>query len=77
MKKTEIGKWMNFIFNFPPNFIECIWKDDPSLVEHFKGRFKAYYEKYGPYGVIPAFYGQLTRDNQIKMEEWVLKYFKD
>ena len=77
--KTEqtsaVSKWMTFIFNFPSNFIEKVWEGDDSLIAHFKGKFNRYYETYGPYGVIPAFYGDLSTSNQEKMIQWVLNNF--
>lgn len=74
-EKTPIYKWMMFTYNFPHDFIEKVWGDDPSLVSHFKGKFNSYYNSYGPYGVIPAFYGDLSVNNQQKLEEWVLANF--
>ena len=75
MQKTDIYKWMMFIYNFPSDFIEKIWEGDESLIAHFKGKFNAYYDTYGAYGVIPAFYGELSSSNRKKMEDWVLANF--
>ena len=70
-----INKWMFFIYNYPPNFISEIWKDEPWLVQHLTGKFNALYEDKGAYGVIPAFYGELTTNNRIKMMSWVMDNF--
>ena len=72
---TAINKWMFFIYNYPHDFIEQIWGDDKYLVLHLKGKFANNYEYYGAYGCIPAFYGELSSNNRIKMMDWVMKNF--
>ena len=74
-KLTAINKWMFFIYNYPYNFIDSIWGNEPWLVNHLKGKFNAYYEDYGAYGVIPKFYAELDSSNKIKMMSWVMENF--
>ena len=72
-----INKWMFFIYNYPYNFIEKVWADNPSLIEHLKGKFDRFYKTHGPYGVIPAFYGDLDMNNRKRMMQWVMDNFND
>lgn len=80
MDKTSlnaINKWMFFTFNFPNDFIEKIWADEPYLVSHLKSKFLSLYNYHGSYGVIPAFYGELSANNRMKMMQWVMDNYTD
>lgn len=80
MDKTSliaINKWMFFTFNFPNDFIEKVWADDPSLIRHLENKFRSLYEYRGSYGVIPAFYGELSANNRMKLMQWVMDNFND
>ena len=72
-----INKWNYFIYNFPSNFIEQVWADDPSLAAHFRGKFNYYEKQYGGYGCIPALYGELGNNNRKKLMQWVMDNFND
>lgn len=72
-----INKFMFFMYNYPYNFIERVWADEKWLVEHLKGKFDYYYDKYGPYGVIPVFYSELDGSNKIKLMQWVMDNYND
>lgn len=74
-KKTPliaINKWMFFIYNYPCDFIEKVWADEGWLAKHLRGKFGAYYNRYGAYGVIPVFYSELDSTNKIKLMQWVM-----
>lgn len=69
-----INKWMFFIYNYDPYFIEKVWgkREQYNLTDHLCKKFDALYESKGVYGVIPAFYGELDWGNRIKLMEWVM-----
>ncbi len=72
-----INKWMFFIYNYPSDFIDKVWADEPYLVKHLKGKFNYCYETIGAYGAIPAFYAELDSKNKVKMMSWVMDNFND
>lgn len=74
-----INKWMYFIFNYDPYFIDKVWGERKpyTLSDHLWNKFEYLYEKRGCYGVIPAFYGELDWENRIKLMEWVMDNYKD
>ncbi len=72
-----INKWNFFIYNFPSDFIERVWADDTSLVNHLKGKFLSAYERHGGYGCVPAFYAELDNSNRKKLMQWVMDNFND
>lgn len=79
------NKMMFFIYNFPCKVMEVagfngpITKTLPSFFEvfnlhlrnHFAGKWDANYKTYGPYGVFPAFYGELDNANRSKVLKWI------
>lgn len=81
MKKQEkadaINKWFYFSMNYPDRFIDKCWIDNPGLAAHLTGKFKLYYDDYGPYGVINAFYAALDEGNRKKLLMWVLNNYYD
>jgi hypothetical protein len=68
---TPINKYVMFGYNYPPDFIEQVWVDDPRMAQHFKDKFMGYYDKYGAEGVMNAFYVNLSGDHQKKLEDWI------
>ena len=72
-----INKYHWFCVAYPSNFIEKCWADDPSLAEHFKGKFNAYYDSFGPRGVMQAFVGDLSSHNWMKLMQWIMVNFND
>ena len=72
-----INKFYYFSMNYPSNFIKQVWADDPSLASHFEGKFELYYDRYGSYGAINAFFGSLSQNNQIKLMTWVMENFNN
>ena len=80
MDKTAlnaINKFFYFSMNFPYDFIEKVWGDEPWLVNHLKGKFNGLYDSDGSYGVINAFYGELSTSNRIKLMDWVMNNYSD
>lgn len=74
-----INKFFYFSMNFPQNFIEQIWGEDKpySLTEHLKQKFNHLYSLHGCYGVMHAFYGELSTNNRVKLIEWVMENYND
>jgi len=72
-----INKFYYFSMNYPHNFIEKCWADNPSLAQHLRSKFNGLYDTHKSYGVMNAFYGELSMNNQIKLMEWVMDNFND
>lgn len=72
-----INKFFYFSMNYPYNFIEEVWKDEPGLASHLRAKFDDLYERKGSYGVINAFYAELDGTNRMKLMLWVLDNRKD
>jgi len=72
-----INKWVYFTLNYPYDFIAKVWADTPHLINHLKGKFNAYYEDCGSYGVMGKFYANLDKSNQVKLMTWVMDNFND
>ena len=70
---TAINKWVFFCNNYPSDFIEKTWEGDSSLIAHLKGKFEYLYKWHGSYGVMHAFYGELSWSNRVKLMEWVME----
>ena len=78
MRETSlnaINKFFYFSMNFPYNFIEKVWENEPYLAKHLRGKFEGLYRLYGSYGVINAFYGELDTNNRIKLMDWVMNNY--
>lgn len=73
---SPINNFVMFGYNYPPDFIEQVWADDPRMAQHFKEKFGTYYEKYGSNGVMNAFYVNLSGDHQRKLEDWIQANYK-
>ena len=76
-KLTAINKWVYFSLNYSYNFIDEVWKDEPWLVTHLKGKFNGYYEYYGSNGVMTTFYANLDNSNKTKLMAWVMENFNE
>lgn len=72
-----INKWVFFCNNYPNDFIEKVWADDSSLIEHLKAKFDYLYKWHGSYGVIHAFYGELSWTHRVKLMNWVIENFNN
>jgi hypothetical protein len=72
-----INKWFYFTMNYPNDFIEKVWADEPWIVGHLKGKFEHYYESYGCNGVFSQFYAALDNGNRIKLLTWVMENYDD
>jgi len=73
---TPINKYVYFAYNYPSDFIEQAWADNPNLMEHIKSKFRGYYDKYGAEGVMNRFYVELDDSNQRILEDWILANYK-
>jgi hypothetical protein len=70
--KSPINLYVYFAYNFPSNFIEKAWANNPNIMEHLKSKFNGYYAKYGAEGVMNKFYVELDSENQKILEDWIL-----
>ena len=73
---TNMKKIVYFGLNYPNNFIEMVWADDPRMVDHYKNKFMEFYKKYGSMGVFSGFYTYLDNDAQMKLTQWILQNYK-
>lgn len=64
--KCYINKWIFFTFNYPYDFIERCWSDEPYLAEHIRGKFN----DYG--GDMNRLYCELDKSNAEKLLDWVM-----
>ena len=77
MYKEAITKWMYWMWNFESNFIEKVFGDEGEMmVKHLTRKFSYAYDKYGAYGCIPAFFGELDTTHRNKLIDWVMDNFK-
>ena len=79
LKESQSGSpikvWNYFSANYPYNFIEEAWADNPSMAQHLKGKFMAYYDAVGTYGVMNKFYLNLDGNNQQILEDYVMNVY--
>lgn len=61
------------VSNYLPEFFNAF---DKYSIEHLYGKFKYFHEKYGSYGAIMAFYGELDGDNRWKLMKWINENYK-
>ena len=88
---SAINKWFYYAMNYDvipvevadfdgdrammlPDFFNAFPKD---LRKHLAGKWNAYYEDYGSYAVLMAFYGELDGNNRKLLLEWVLNNYND
>lgn len=79
MEKAII-KWMFWMWNFNStgDFIQqCFGDEGDWMVSHLKSKFGYYYDRYGAYGVIPAFFGELDNKHRTKLIDWVMKNYQE
>ena len=74
-----INKFFYFSMNYPSNFIQKVWGESTpySLSAHLQEKFNDLYDKYGSYGVMNAFYGELSTNNRVKLMDWVMDNYND
>lgn len=72
---SPIHKYVMFAYNFPRDFIERVWQDEPNIANHLKEKFSGYYSQYGSQGVLNAFYVNLDGENQRKLEDWIINNY--
>ncbi|HPV55494.1 MAG TPA: hypothetical protein PKW61_00080 [Tenuifilaceae bacterium] len=67
----------DFICNFPPNFIEETWRDDPNLQRHLTEKFSGFCTNDGfasPNTVVKFFF-TLSSHNKKKLCEFIHNYY--
>ena len=75
MSKEHYAKnarhWSLFTFNYPPNWIEAVWKDsDKMFIEHLKQNFEKYDRN------MNRFMLELDKGNREKLLFWVFENYK-
>jgi hypothetical protein len=70
-EKRVINKWIFFTFNYPYNFIERCWSDEPMLASHIRNKFTQYQ------GDMSRLYCELDKKNSDKLLNWVLDNYTD
>lgn len=67
----DARNWTLFTFNYPPNWIEAVWKDsDKMFHEHLKRNFEKYNHD------MNRFMLELDKSNREKLLYWVFENFK-
>jgi hypothetical protein len=61
--------------NFTSTFIEKCWKGDVQKINHYTDKFNEVYKRRGT-GVIPFFFIELDRKNQLKFSAWINENYK-
>ena len=84
MEKNEMkimaeamNKLAYFMYNFPSDFIQKCWADDPNLAAHFDKKFTACYEASGSDGAVLSFIGELSVNNMEKLYRWIIENYHD
>jgi len=69
-----------FTANFPPKFIEDVWKDEPHLIDHFNEKLRYYLSKeqagYVTFNVFMKWFFDLSPANMAKLINWVNENYK-
>lgn len=73
--KSPINKYAYFSFNYPNDFIEKAWVDNPNIAKHLRDKFTENYNKYGSTGAMNGFYINLDGDNQQILEDWIMNNY--
>ena len=59
---SPIHNYVYFAYNYPSDFIEKAWAEDPNMVQHLKSKFDGFYKQYGAGGVMNKFYTELDNE---------------
>jgi len=73
---TDVRQFNMFSLNYPYDFIEKVWEDKPNLINHLKGKFDMYYDKYGSNGVMLQFWVNLDNENRLRLENWIKNNYR-
>ena len=69
ISKSAINKWVFFCFNYPYDFIERCWQDNPLMASHIRGKFESCsYD-------INRLYCELDASNESRLLDWVLSNY--
>ena len=70
---TDIAKFVQFAYNFPPKFIEEAFNSEgQNMVNHLEGKFNEFYNKVGASCVMLKFYTELDSENRKLLENYIL-----
>lgn len=70
-KTNAVKNFLYFALNFSSDFIQEIWKDEPSQIEHLQNKFNYRYNRDGAVGAMTGFFSELDWENQSKLIDWV------
>lgn len=73
MITNAINANINFVYfclNFKHDFIEKCWADEPTQINHLNSKFINLYKTKGT-ALMPFFFSELDRDNQLKLSKWI------
>jgi len=69
---SPIHNYVYFAYNYPSDFIEKAWANNPNIMNHLKNEFSGFYDRYGANGVMNKFYTELDSENQKILEDWIM-----
>ncbi|MCK9430384.1 MAG: hypothetical protein M0R17_10320 [Candidatus Omnitrophica bacterium] len=72
-----IHKFVYFGFNYPNNWVNEVWKDNPTLAKHLNTKFHSIYNKVGARAAVNTFYTELDSENQHILEDWINNNYND
>ena len=62
---------MYFITNYPSNFIEDCWVDEPEMIDWFTNKYLGFYKTYGSTAAPVVFFLYLGAGHQKKLAKWI------
>lgn len=69
--KITLTQFVNFINNYPHNFIEQAWADDGLLIKHFRHMYNRFAQDQVRRGTMASFLSELSENNRNKLAEWI------
>lgn len=69
-----ISKYVIFGYNYPINFIQAAWKDNPDMAKHLQSKFSSYYDQVGSSAVMSKFYVNLDGKNREILVNYIMKH---
>lgn len=72
-----VNKFMFFGYNFQHNFIEEVWKSEPSLANHLRSKFDSFAKQLGS-GTMGYFrwFMELDNGNKEQLVNWITENYK-
>jgi hypothetical protein len=63
-----------FAHNYPHNFIEEVWKEEPMMAQHLRSKFDGYAKWHqNPIALIMKFMAELSSDKLSELEDYIEK----